>query len=114
MPGLRHGVNLNLAAVLRVADQHPVAVMSHIKPALYRVEPKLFEAMLEEMGPTCSPTMCMTRSAMAWWPMISSVPSAMASICSISSNKPDWPYALYRYPMMSRLFDLLLAERVDF
>jgi len=40
----------NPAAVLRVADQHPVAVMSHNKPAFYMVEPKLFEAMLEEIS----------------------------------------------------------------
>ena len=40
----------NPAAVLRAADQHPVAVMSHNKPAFYMVEPKLFEAMLEEIS----------------------------------------------------------------
>ena len=40
----------NPAAVLRTAGQHPVAVMSHNKPAFYMVEPKLFEAMLEEIS----------------------------------------------------------------
>ena len=40
----------NPAAVLRAADQHPVAVMSHNKPAFYMVEPKLFEAMLEQIS----------------------------------------------------------------
>ena len=40
----------NPAAVLRAAGQHPVAVMSHNKPAFYMVEPKLFEAMLEEIS----------------------------------------------------------------
>lgn len=40
----------NPASVLRVAGQHPVAVMSHNKPVFYMVEPKLFEAMLEEIS----------------------------------------------------------------
>jgi antitoxin StbD len=40
----------NPASVLRAANHHPVAVMSHNKPAFYMVEPKLFEAMLEEIS----------------------------------------------------------------
>lgn len=40
----------NPAAVLRQANNRPVAVLNHNKPAFYLVEPKLFEAMLEEMG----------------------------------------------------------------
>jgi antitoxin StbD len=40
----------NPASVLRAANHYPVAVMSHNKPAFYMVEPKLFEAMLEEIS----------------------------------------------------------------
>lgn len=40
----------NPAAVLREAKNRPVAVLNHNKPAFYMVEPKLFEAMLEEIG----------------------------------------------------------------
>lgn len=40
----------NPAAVLREANNRPVAVLNHNKPAFYMIEPRLFEAMLEEMG----------------------------------------------------------------
>lgn len=40
----------NPAAVLRAANNRPVAVLNHNRPAFYMVEPKLFEAMLKQMG----------------------------------------------------------------
>lgn len=40
----------NPAAVLREADNRPVAVLSRNKAAFYMVEPALFEAMLEELA----------------------------------------------------------------
>jgi len=40
----------NPASVLRQAQNHPVAVLSHNKPAFYMVEPALFEAMLDELA----------------------------------------------------------------
>ena len=36
------------AAVLRQANHRPVAVLNHNRAAFYMVEPRLFEAMLEE------------------------------------------------------------------
>jgi len=39
----------NPAAVLREANNRPVAVLSHNRAAFYIVEPYLFEAMLEEL-----------------------------------------------------------------
>lgn len=40
----------NPASVLREADSRPVAVLNHNKAAFYMVEPKLFQAMLEELA----------------------------------------------------------------
>ena len=40
----------NPAAVLRVAEGRPVAVLNHNKAAFYMVEPALFEAILEELA----------------------------------------------------------------
>ena len=40
----------NPATVLRAADGRPVAVLNHNKAAFYMVEPKLFQAMLEELA----------------------------------------------------------------
>jgi antitoxin StbD len=40
----------NPAAVLREADNKPVAVLNHNKPAFYMVQPEIFEAMLEELA----------------------------------------------------------------
>ncbi len=40
----------NPAAVLRGANSEPVAVLNHNKAAFYMVEPKLFEALLEELA----------------------------------------------------------------
>jgi antitoxin StbD len=40
----------NPAAVLRGANNEPVAVLNHNKAAFYMVEPKLFEAMMEELA----------------------------------------------------------------
>jgi antitoxin StbD len=40
----------NPAAVLREARNRPVAVLNHNKAAFYMVEPKLFEAMLDELA----------------------------------------------------------------
>ena len=39
----------NPAAVLREANHRPVAVLNHNRPAFYMVEPRLFEAMLDEL-----------------------------------------------------------------
>lgn len=39
----------NPAAVLREANNRPVAVLNHNKPAFYMVEPQLFEALMEEL-----------------------------------------------------------------
>ena len=38
----------NPAAVLRVAANRPVAVLNHNKPAFYLIEPRLYEAMMNE------------------------------------------------------------------
>ena len=38
------------AAVLREANNRPVAVLNHNKAAFYMLEPALFEAMLEELS----------------------------------------------------------------
>ena len=38
------------AAVLREANNRPVAVLNHNRAAFYMVEPHLFEAMLEELA----------------------------------------------------------------
>jgi antitoxin StbD len=40
----------NPASVLREANSRPVAVLNHNKAAFYMVEPRLFEAMLEELA----------------------------------------------------------------
>lgn len=40
----------NPAHVLREANSRPVAVLNHNKPAFYMVEPKLFQAMVEELA----------------------------------------------------------------
>ena len=40
----------NPAEVLRNAGERPVAVLNHNRPAFYMVTPRLFEAMVEEMG----------------------------------------------------------------
>ena len=40
----------NPAAVLKSANNRPVAVLNHNKPAFYMVQPALFEALFEEMA----------------------------------------------------------------
>jgi antitoxin StbD len=40
----------NPAEVLRNAGEKPVAVLNHNRPAFYMVTPRLFEAIIEEMG----------------------------------------------------------------
>ena len=40
----------NPAAVLRNAGEKPVAVLNHNRPAFYMLTPRLFEAIIEEMG----------------------------------------------------------------
>lgn len=40
----------NPAAVLRDANQRPVAVLNHNRAAFYMIEPRLFEAMMEELA----------------------------------------------------------------
>jgi antitoxin StbD len=40
----------NPAAVLRAANNRPVAVLNHNKAAFYMIEPELFEAMMEEIA----------------------------------------------------------------
>ena len=40
----------NPASVLRQAGSRPVAVLNHNKAAFYMVEPRLFEAMLDELA----------------------------------------------------------------
>jgi len=40
----------NPAAVLREANNRPVAVLNHNKAAFYMVEPALFRAMLDELA----------------------------------------------------------------
>jgi antitoxin StbD len=40
----------NPAAVLKSANNRPVAVLNHNKTAFYMVQPALFEALLEEMA----------------------------------------------------------------
>lgn len=40
----------NPAAVLREANSRPVAVLNHNRAAFYMIEPKLFEAMIEELA----------------------------------------------------------------
>lgn len=39
----------NPASVLRQAGSRPVAVLNHNKAAFYMVEPRLFEALLDEL-----------------------------------------------------------------
>jgi antitoxin StbD len=52
----------NPASVLRQAGSRPVAVLNHNKAAFYMVEPRLFQAMLDELAgqearsPTASTT----------------------------------------------------------
>ncbi len=40
----------NPAAVLREANNRPVAVLNHNRTAFYMVEPRLFEAMMDELA----------------------------------------------------------------
>ena len=40
----------NPAAVLRQANHRPVAVLNHSRAAFYMVEPRLFEAMMDELA----------------------------------------------------------------
>lgn len=40
----------NPAAVLREAGSRPVAVLNHNRAAFYMVEPRLFEALMEELA----------------------------------------------------------------
>lgn len=40
----------NPAAILRQANNRPVAVLNHNRAAFYMVEPHLFEAMLDELA----------------------------------------------------------------
>jgi antitoxin StbD len=40
----------NPAQVVRDAEDRPVAVLSHNKPAFYMVKPALFEALLEQLA----------------------------------------------------------------
>jgi antitoxin StbD len=40
----------NPAQVVRDAEDRPVAVLSHNKPAFYMVQPALFEALLEQLA----------------------------------------------------------------
>ena len=40
----------NPAAVLRAANNRPVAVLNHNRAAFYMVEPPLFEALMEELA----------------------------------------------------------------
>ena len=40
----------NPASVLREAHNRPVAVLNHNKPAFYMIEPRMFEAMLDELA----------------------------------------------------------------
>jgi antitoxin StbD len=40
----------NPAAVLRVANNRPVAILNHNKAAFYMIEPELFEALMEEIA----------------------------------------------------------------
>lgn len=48
-PGSRNAQK-NPAAVLREANNRPVAVLNHNRAAFYMVEPRLFEAMMEELA----------------------------------------------------------------
>lgn len=41
---------MNPAAVLREANNRPVAVLNHNRAAFYVVEPHLFDAMMEELA----------------------------------------------------------------
>ncbi len=40
----------NPAAVLRESNNRPVAVLNHNRAAFYMVEPRLFEAMMDELA----------------------------------------------------------------
>lgn len=40
----------NPAAILREANNRPVAVLNHNKAAFYMIEPELFEAIMEEIS----------------------------------------------------------------
>jgi antitoxin StbD len=39
----------NPARAVREAGAHPIAVLSHNRPAFYLVEPRLFEALVEHL-----------------------------------------------------------------
>ena len=40
----------NYASILAQADDEPVAVLNHNRPAFYMITPKLFEALVEELA----------------------------------------------------------------
>jgi len=40
----------NPAAILREANNRPVAVLNHNKSAFYMIEPEIFEAIMEEIS----------------------------------------------------------------
>lgn len=40
----------NPAAVLRESNNRPVAVLNHNRAAFYMIEPRLFEAMMDELA----------------------------------------------------------------
>jgi antitoxin StbD len=40
----------NPAAVMRQANHRPVAVLNHNRTAFYLIEPRLFEAMMDELA----------------------------------------------------------------
>jgi antitoxin StbD len=53
----------NPAAVLRRAENRPVAVLNHNKAAFYMVEPALFSAMLDELADDELKRLVLTRMA---------------------------------------------------
>lgn len=53
----------NPAAVLKSANNRPVAVLNHNKPAFYMVQPALFEALLEELGDRDLETLVLARQS---------------------------------------------------
>lgn len=53
----------NPAAVLRQAENRPVAVLNHNKAAFYMVEPALFSAMLDELADDELKRLVLTRMA---------------------------------------------------
>lgn len=53
----------NPNAVLKSANNRPVAVLNHNKPAFYMVQPALFEALLEELGDRDLEALVLTRQS---------------------------------------------------